>query len=168
VRKTPSAQKAENAVTVETEAAEVNEPISNQLTFDSFKSMYNENADRFSIAHIDEWIVKEGEKADVASFSYENRAFSVMLSRSNPAYVQGMFYIFPPSNNQIEMFQSLLRMYALILTFDPMVNQEIVPTFSMELLNNIGNDMVSSSGVEYKLQDVGGNFVLSITLPKLE
>jgi hypothetical protein len=142
------------------------ETISTRLTFDTFKSMYNENADLFSIERIDEWTTKEGEKADVVSYSNEDRAFSIILSRNSPAYVQGVFYIFPPSKEQMETFQSLLRMYALILTFDPEVSPEIVPTFSMELLNNMGKKMVLNSGVEYMLQDVVGNFILSITLPK--
>ena len=142
------------------------ETISTRLTFDTFKSTYNENANRFSIERIEEWTIKEGEKANVASYSSENRSFSIMLSKSNPVYVQGMMYIFPPSNDQMETFQSLLKMYALILTFDPDVNLELVPAFSIELLNNTGKEMVSKSETEYMLQDVGGNYILGIILPK--
>jgi hypothetical protein len=156
----------QNTVTEEIENTTSAKAIITRLTFDTFKSTYNENANRFLTETINEWTVKEGEKADVASYSHGNRGFSAMLSKSDPAYVQGVFYVFSPSSDQNETFQSLLRMYALILTLDPAVDPEVTPTFSMELLNNMGKEMVSASGVEYMLQDVGGNFVLGITLPE--
>jgi hypothetical protein len=75
-----------------------------------------------------------------------------------------MLFAFPSSGDQMEIFQSLFRMYALILTSDPAIDQETVPAFSMELLNNLGNRIVSISGVEFELHDINGKFILRIIL----
>ena len=144
--------------------AYVQDSISKRLSFDDFKTIYNENAEKFFIENIDEWVIKEGEKADVCSYSYEGRAFSIMLNKNNLRYVQGIMYVFSPSDDQLTTLQTLLKMYTLLVTVDPDVTAENAPTISMELLNNVGEEMVSKSGVEYLLQNVSGNYVLSIKL----
>jgi hypothetical protein len=163
-------QSVENPSSVEnTESMENNTraaAISTPLTFETFKLAYNKSADKFSTENIDEWIVEEGEKVDTARSSSEGRIFQVTLSKDDPAYVLGIFFIFPSSSdNQLEIFHSLLKMYALILTLEPALTPEIIPTLSNEILDNTGEKVVSDSGVEYMILGVGGNLFLSISLP---
>jgi hypothetical protein len=146
------------------DAVKQNQNRAMALAFNDFKNAYNQNAQLFATNSIN-WKTETGEKADIAKYSENGCATTIFLTKETIPHVTGIVFVFADSDDQAANFEYLKMMYALILTVDTSITNESVSNEVSTLLANLDEELVSPSGVEYKMQTVGGNIILWITLP---
>jgi hypothetical protein len=134
-----------------------------KMSFEEFKTAYNANAKIFSTDPINDWTINTGEKANTARYDFEGGAMLIFLENNEPYYVQGAFFLFGSSGDQLKTFQALFKIYTLILSLEPGESPENIPNFCQILFNSDPDRSIKSkSGNTYSMQDIEGNMLITI------
>jgi hypothetical protein len=146
------------------EFSNIIESSESRMTFEEFKTAYNKNASEIMNEPINEWEIRDGEKADTASFNGNGYGFLVTLSKGPEYNVTGVMFIFELTEHDETFMLNNFRMYSLVLAIEPNTTVDEAAQFLTQLAENEGEKLISRSNTEYLFQSVQGNIVLSIIL----
>jgi len=142
----------------------VSDNTTSRMTFEEFKTAYNENASEIMNEPITEWSIKEGEKADTARFDGEGYGFLVTMSKNSKHYVTNVIFIFELTQDDTAFMLNNFRMYSLVLSIEPNTAIDEAAQFLLQLAESGEKKLTTRNNTAYLLQNVQGNAVLSITL----
>jgi hypothetical protein len=136
-----------------------------EISFEEFKTSYNANAKTFSTDPINDWAITTGEKANTARYDFEGGAILIFLENAEPYYMQGVFFLFDSSRDQLRTFQTLFKVYTLILSLEPEESPENIVNFCQILFNSEPDvSLKSKSGNAYSVQEAQGNMLITIAI----